>query len=284
MTPLFQIDSKRANGGSYGSACSASQSGVALAIVVWFLAGMSLLVAGIVAQARVDTQLAQVHVARAKVVAAGDGAIQLMMADQVSAKRQTSRGRKIPQGRYQLGNLEVLVTLVPTVGLIDLNTAAPKVLAALFHMAGGQDQAQAKILADNVVKWRMGSANRSARFHAIEDLLQVAGASRTLLDAVRDYLVAGSTSRGGTNWALAPDVLLGVIRKAGLGKDDMPNGDSPSSEGGGSIFFGTVRADALVTYGDKTWLRRRWVAKQSAPGSGLPWRILRTEPPRVVET
>jgi general secretion pathway protein K len=281
MAALFQMHSKRTNGGSYGSASSASQSGVALAIVVWFLAGMSLLVAGIVAQARVDTQLAQVHIARAKVVAAGDGAIQLMMADQVNAMRRA------PKGRYQLGNLEVLVTLVPTAGLIDLNTASPKVLAVLFHMAGGQDQAQAKILADNVVKWRMGSANRPPRFRAIEDLLQVAGASRTLLDAVRDYLVAGSPSRGGTNWALAPDVLLGLIRKAGLGREgirDLPNGDSPSSEGGGSVFSGTVRADALVTYGDKTWLRRRWVARQSAPGSGLPWRILRTEPPRVVET
>ena len=37
------------------------QGGVALAIVVWFIAGMSLLVAGIVADARVDTRMAQLH-------------------------------------------------------------------------------------------------------------------------------------------------------------------------------------------------------------------------------
>ena len=42
------------------------QSGVALAIVVWFLAAMSLLVSGIVFQAKVDTRMAQLHVARAK--------------------------------------------------------------------------------------------------------------------------------------------------------------------------------------------------------------------------
>ena len=43
----------------------AGQKGVALAIVVWFIAGMSLLVAGIVSHARVDTQMAQLHIAKA---------------------------------------------------------------------------------------------------------------------------------------------------------------------------------------------------------------------------
>ena len=46
----------------------AGQKGVALAIVVWFIAGMSLLVAGIVSHARVDTQMAQLHIAKAKAV------------------------------------------------------------------------------------------------------------------------------------------------------------------------------------------------------------------------
>ena len=59
------------------------QKGVALAIVVWFIAGMSLLVAGIVSHARVDTQMAQLHIARAKAVAAGDGAIQLMLGERL---------------------------------------------------------------------------------------------------------------------------------------------------------------------------------------------------------
>ena len=66
------------------SASGMRERGVALAIVVWFIAGMSLLVAGIVSHARVDTQMAQLHVARAKAAAAGDGAIQLMMADLVT--------------------------------------------------------------------------------------------------------------------------------------------------------------------------------------------------------
>ena len=34
------------------------QSGVALAIVVWFIAGMTLLVSGIVSEAKIDTRMA----------------------------------------------------------------------------------------------------------------------------------------------------------------------------------------------------------------------------------
>ena len=37
------------------------QRGVALGIVVWFIAGMALLVSGIIAEARIDTRMAQVH-------------------------------------------------------------------------------------------------------------------------------------------------------------------------------------------------------------------------------
>ena len=51
------------------------QRGVALGIVVWFIAGMALLVSGIVSEARVDTRMAQLHYFRAQAAAAADGAI-----------------------------------------------------------------------------------------------------------------------------------------------------------------------------------------------------------------
>ena len=41
------------------------QRGVALGIVVWFIAGMALLVSGIIAEARIDTRMAQIHYFRA---------------------------------------------------------------------------------------------------------------------------------------------------------------------------------------------------------------------------
>ena len=96
----------------------AKQQGVALAIVVWFIAGMSLLVASIVSQATVDTRLAQLHVAKAEAAAAGDGAIQLMLAqrmfDPTSAGGQSAnlegefRQHKCdPEPRRDMGSVRI---------------------------------------------------------------------------------------------------------------------------------------------------------------------------------
>jgi type II secretory pathway component PulK len=277
----------------------AKQRGVALAIVVWFIAGMSLLVAGIVSHARVDTQMAQLHVARAKAAAAGDGAIQLMMADLATGKGPQPAAQGLPARVYRLGELEVAVNLVPATGLIDVNGASAKILAALFIIAGGLEEAEAQTVADNVVKWRSSSAGSSgrsrkaSRFAAMEDLLRVDGVSRTLLDAVRDYIVAGAPSQRGTNWSLAPEMVLAVMQQADPQQAQAAvqrRGrllQSATESGAGSrspVTGDSYRLDAVVRYGDKAWLRRRWVDRRmSASSSLLPWRMVRTEAPRVID-
>ena len=45
---------------------------------------------------------------------------------------------------------------------------------------------------------------------------------------------------------------------------------------------GAFRVDAIVLVGDKIWLRRRWISMRGGSSSALPWRVLRTEPPRVL--
>ena len=274
------------------------QRGVALAIVVWFIAGMSLLVAGIVAQARVDTHMAQLHVARAKAMAAGDGAIQLMMVDMITNMRDSG---ELPSGKYRLGDVEVTVVLVPTTGLIDINGASTEVLSALFLFAGGLAQEEARLLAETMVQSRSAGPGRKSgasgtRLAAVEDLLRVPGASRTLLDSVRDFIVVSKSGQREPNWSQAPEALLGVLAKANPAKADAlrarpagaaasyprSRGSKSRSGGGGAKLTGAYRADAIVRYGDKMWLRRRWISMERSPSSALPWHITRTEPPRVL--
>lgn len=278
-----------------GSHSGNREHGVALAIVVWFIAGMSLLVAGIVAQARVDTQMAQTHVARAKAMAAGDGAIALMMVDAMTAKRNVDEP---PLGNYRLGELDVTVTLLPATGLIDINGASAEVLYALFLVAGGLQEEEARLLAENMVQSRTARRDQGGvvKLAAIEDLLRVPGISRTLLDAVRDFIVVSKSGRGSTNWAQAPDALLDILAKTDPAKADAvmarqsraaasfprsPGSQSRNSGKSGSL-TGTLRADAIVRYGDKLWLRRRWISIESSPLTELPWHVTRTEPPRVL--
>ena len=274
-----------------GAAPASAQAGVALAIVVWFIAGMSLLVAGIVAQARVDTHMAQNHLARAIAVAAGDGAIHLMMADMMAANDPLLRARgEVPDGKYRVGEIDATVILVPTSGLIDLGSASADVMSALFQVAGGQAEEDARLLAQNMVQSRSavllpGGAEQGVKLDAMEDLLRVPGFSRTLLDSVRDFIVVGEIGAGGTNWSRAPEALLPVLGMADAARAEMVRARgaiASGSEGRAQPIASAYRADAIVQYGDKVWLRRRWISIVTSSVSVLPWRVVRTEPPRVL--
>lgn len=276
-----------------------SQSGVALAIVVWFLAAMSLLVAGIVAQAKVDTRMAQSHVARAKAVAAGDGAIQLMLAALQSRQIEGYRGRGVPQFDFDVGEQKVSVSLVPVSGLIDLNGAPGELLVELFAGSGAESEEDAQILAENVMKWRnqmSAGTGQKQTFSSLEDLLRVEGVGRTLFENIRDSVVVGAVHGKGVDWMSAPESVLrvlngdkeGVVTSVLLAREGsftpantIPRGLNPRFQvaGGGNDY----RVDAQVTVGDKQWLRRRWVSVDTQGEGLLPWRFTGTEPVRSVQ-
>jgi general secretion pathway protein K len=260
-----------------GGRVSARQRGVALAIVVWFLAAMSLLVSGIVFQAKVDTRMAQLHIARAKAIAAGDGAIQLFLAELAAASNNDRGARAALTREYVVGDRTVLVEVVPSAGLVNLQAASSKILAGLFHIRGQLDKGAAKTLADNVIKLRSGGSG-IARLSAIEDLLRVDGVNRTLFDRLRDLVAVGG-GRGGrsVDWAFAPAPLLEVQKMVD------PGGIKEGARGGSAAQLGgSLRLDAYVQDGGQTWLRRRWVKMGAGESGSLPWHFSRTEVPRVV--
>lgn len=274
----------------------ASQRGVALAMVIWFIAGMTLLVAGIVSHARVDSRLTQMHVARAEVIAAGDGAITLAMAERQRGYSASNAGPLISETRHRIGDLEVSVRLYPANGFVDLNAAPRDVLAALFAFSGVLSKGEALTVADNVIQWRRappgGQRPRrgASQFYAMEDVLRVEGVTRQLLDGVRDYAVVGNWARGAMNWSASPQAMLGLLDTLNPAQADGVAGRRSNmmrtSEGNrGQTAAGSAtafRADAIVSFGDKRWLRRRWLATGSTGLSRLPWKVVRTEPPRVV--
>ena len=275
------------------------QDGVALALDVWFVAGMTLLVGGIVSYARVDARMTEVHLARAKAIAAGDGAITLAMAERRRGYDSSAAGPLISESVHRIGDLDVRVRLFPAVGFIDLNRASREVLAVLFAFSGVLARDQAQTVADNVVKWRdseasrQGSRRASRNFYAVEDLLRVEGVTRQLLDGIRDYVVAGEWTSGTMNWGASPQEIIGLLESLEPGRVDtvVSRRENMMRTAGGQSGQRIVRAiesasafraDAVVSYGDKQWLRRRWLVLETSAHSSLPWRVVRTEPPRVV--
>jgi len=265
-------------------------------MVVWFLAAMSLLVSGMVSQARVDARLAQIHVARAKVVAASDGAINLFLAQYTAVEKQSRNVRGPLVGNYQMGNLEVKVEMIAAAGLIDLRSANRKTLTALFSLAdvGGEE---AQTMANSVIMLRpsRGGARlaresqkgRRKPLQAIEDLLRAEGVNRTELDAVRNLVTVGGGSRNGVNWTDAPDNVRAVVAiadprlAASAANEEGAADEEQKSSGSRSGSSSQFRVDATMRYGDRTWLRRRWITLRGGEGQ-LPWRVYRTEAPRVM--
>ena len=108
--------------------------------------------------------------------------------------------------------------------------------------------------------------------------------------------MAAVTAGAVTDWEASPAELLQLAEEINPGelnglarrREMLVDSNAGGQRGGGGqgsalSLLGAYRADALVTYGDQTWLRRRWVSVSTAAGSALPWQILRTEPPRVYE-
>ncbi len=248
------------------------QRGVALAIVVWFIAGMSLLVSGIVAEARVDTRMAQLHYFRAQAAAAGDGAINLALAEQIGLKASGSRGADRQQA-YRVGNHDVEVRMIPAGLLVNISTEKAAGLRSLFSQTDASYQLSPNRLASAVVRYREGAERKPGQqFHSLEDLLRVPGVDRGVYDAVRDFIVVESLASGLSGKAPAP-ARIRMIDAAMRGEGALLNG--PVQHAAES-----VRVDAIVKIGDQNWIRRRWVTFEGGGYSALPWRVVRSEAAR----
>jgi len=281
------------------------QRGVALAVVVWFLAAMSILVGGIVYQARMDARLTRLQVSEAMAVALADGAIQLALADMMRIEREgesVSRGTRT--GVYDLAGARVTVGFTPVIGLVDLNLATEELLFALFAYGAGTGEKVAEELALNMIEWRspaVGGLNDSARepgfpeprhgrFQAVEDLMLVPGIGRDIFESIRDSVYVAQQGQAGVDWSSAPASVLAilsggdpdrarelVIERTGDAEPMVPPADLDLSFQQQQV-SSLYRVDALVQFDEESFLRRRWVDRRRQGGDGLPWSFFRSEP------
>ena len=280
--------SRRAGGRGPRSRLWRRQRGVALALVVSFIAGLSLLVAGLVLTAKTDTRLARVHLARAQVTALGDGAINLLLGDVIDGRlsqtqAQTQAQSTLPQARYVLGGAAVSVLALPENLLLDLSSASAEQFAALVEFSGLLAPEAAQLVARAVVHYRDGDGASSMAhpLNSLEDILNVRGVNRVTLEALRDYVTV-SRGAGAARVDVADARVFTQLQqcspRARARREDMLASESESAPGAVS---GAFRVDALVRQDRDVWLRRRWV-RLGGGRDGLPWTVTRTEPVRMV--
>lgn len=282
------------------------QKGVALAVLLWFIAALAIMVAGIVLAARVDVKLAQQQTQQAKARALGDGVVNLMMRHTLRLQQE---GEYDPLGllvaNFSMGEQAVSARVVPASGLFALNQATPEVWARLLEYALDNDGAQVEQLLANIEEWRQPPTEtatpenplRRSSFAVVEDILLVPGMTRDILERIRPLVHALPGGQGVALRAAPPEVIRLLTgseentlqflaeREANAANIDAGYATIPPElvgMGGGSAY---VRVDVRMQQPDGTVLQySRWVQPGVAGRDGLPWRRLRAEPVIVVNS
>lgn len=270
--------------------------GMALVAVLWIVAALSLLVAGVTHSVRQQIQVAGLQRDQVSGQAAGEAAIALAL-QQLQVVQEPVIGTERLQLSWQ--GLPVEIEVAPLSGLVSLASAPPELLAEVFELAGGLPAAAAQQLALELVVWRDSapeldlSADPQAReqprrFEAVEDLLLVPGMDYELYERVAPLLSADLVGVRHVNPLAAPPEVLRVLsrgndaavasylsqRLAGQPVIDTSAFDSAFlGESGGHLY--RLRANVPLETGKMLRLTQDVALELHARVA--PWHVLRTE-------
>lgn len=203
---------------------ASQQGGFAIALLLWMIAGMSLMVAAVIHFAHQDTGMAELRVREARAQALGRGVAYLLLRDKaLAAYTAASQGAdpalQPEQGepesdkptlftkQYQFDQEWVVTgTLRPSSGFVSLNDADRNELMMLFTGLGKVDDKDAMAMIDGVLTYRTDFPG----FRYPEELLAVTGSSRVVYDNVKPYVHAYRT--GPLSADSAPSQLADLAR------------------------------------------------------------------------
>lgn len=239
------------------------ERGMALVLVLWIVAALSVFTMGLGSVLRQEAALVNVSRNMAYGRAAGEAAIfeaMRRMAVQPQAVDAPVMQNTVFMGR----NIELQV--VPWSGLVNINAAPAPLFAVLFQHAGQMSPAAANTLAQTLVQARealRGRSGGSAAWDAPEDILQVPGMGYDVFSKVREYLVAERGGRQGINPAAALPPLKAWLESSGT--------SAWQQSGAGTQY--TIIANVLFEGQGVVRVVRQ---VSIAPGSGsdrLPWKL-----------
>ena len=208
-----------------------TSAGIALVMVLWLLALLSVIAGSLVYSSRTELGIAANLVGRARAEAFADAGVHKaiqQLAAAVASDPERWRGNGAVH-LWQLGEAMLYITIIDEAGKVDLNQAPLPLLQALFTGYGVADQ-DAAALAAAVVDWRdpddlvtpngaetaeyaaagrdYGPAN--GQFTTIEELSQVLGVSDELYRRLEPALTVYSQRPGIDSTVATRGVLLGM--------------------------------------------------------------------------
>ena len=259
------------------SKCRTQQRGVALALLLWFVAALALLVSGLALTAKTDIRTARLQMVQAQVAAAADGAALIYLS---RLGELTEEGNPLPP-QVRVGEMEVHLRLVPARGLIDYRQASEELLLQLFTTGAGLEPGEAASLVESVVQWRAPvveeephrARGEAVGINVLEDIMAAPGVSREIFERIRPLV----TVRGEgveVDTSVAPVEVLEVLsmgdtaRVADWLNERIDREVQP-------VVSGAVRVDARVQTNLGVFQRSLWI---DSSGSGAGWRVERRWP------
>ena len=246
--------------------------GFAIALLMWMIAGMSLLVTAVIHFAQDDIGLAEQRLSEARSEAVARGAALLILRDAalapylaegvagVNRPRNKSRAnesgdderrQKVFSQRYEFDGHVVSAAIHPASGFVSIAGGSDNELRRLFVEIGGAEASQSGALVSAVNDYRMQRNPVSAAmsdflgFRAREELLAVSGMRKSIYDRIKDYVQPYEVT--GLNVSAAPSRLRSVFNE--FAPDDGARGIRPAGSGQGRGSRGAAPVtDGLVTF------------------------------------
>ena len=211
---------------------SIRQRGVALVLVMWLIAALTLVVVGATQWIRSDNRLNRALIDQAQQRSQAKGMVFLLMRDMEAASRAgVYSGRGLFEAEYQVGSDLFKLEARSITGLINLNRAPEELLVLLFRQALDLDSQEATAMAHRFLDWREPSelkrlqgadlgdyqaagltfGPRGSRFLVIEDIMQVLGVTLEDYEKLKDLVTVLPTTAFGVNPAAAPAGVLKVL-------------------------------------------------------------------------
>jgi len=234
---------------SASSMTKTRQSGYALALLLWMIAGMSLMVTAVIHFARDDISLAEVRIKEAKGRALAGGVAYLAVRDAALKALSPSgeaggltyggdEGNVAATFDYQFDGIEARATIRPASAFVSLNSGSEEELFTMFVAVGGVEPSRAAAIMRGILDYRDQNAPVSREmsdfkgFRFREELLVTGGMTRQVYDRVKDFVHVHRTS--GWDPTEAPTELdaMARVQKASSGSSGQKRSVSGRGLGG----------------------------------------------------
>jgi len=273
---------------------SGTHAGIALVVVLWMLALLSVIAGSLVYATRTEVQIAGNLASLAQAEALADAGVARAIMEMQRPKSTDPAQWRADGLPRQWPYREALLTIVilDESGKIDINTATPQLLTSLFQSVGAADP---EALADALKDWRdtddlrspkgaekedyaaagktYGPAN--AAFESVEELRQVLGMTDDLYQRLERSITVHSYQPG-VNTAVAPrQVLLAlpgatpeqvdayIEQRRGLLEQGLPVPPFPAAGVAGAALGSTFSVQVEAVLRDNTRFFREAVVRLS---------------------